>query len=314
MINIRNIIIALLFSSTIFLISCGAVGDGSESVTGYFGYNSRYQGYTNHAVFTSYADAEIIAKALVNAINKGNKIYLKGTNAIIPQLYLDNGTTHIQENGTCIQNYGYREYNTTMVPTTTDNRTMTSYITYSNYCLLDTLSPSQNKIIVNKTSRLDESAYYDGNQYNVYYYKLLADTGLELKIQDTFTEWDNMTINGIFYKENKCIYNFNKECISDNTTISIDMPDNESSYRLDFYAEDVKSNGSIPAKYSKSIKFYHTDYGYVTADITFLKNNITIAEGQKITMKFQNKDCIFSIDEFGTTNFNCDDYQDYPVN
>ena len=34
MINIRNIIIALLFSSTIFLISCGAVGDGSESVTG----------------------------------------------------------------------------------------------------------------------------------------------------------------------------------------------------------------------------------------------------------------------------------------
>ena len=61
MINIRNIIIALLFTSSIFLISCGAVGDGSESVTGYFGYNSKYQGYTHHAAFRSYQDAEIMA-------------------------------------------------------------------------------------------------------------------------------------------------------------------------------------------------------------------------------------------------------------
>ena len=80
MINIRNIIIALLFTSSIFLISCGAVGDGSESVTGYFGYNSKYQGYTHHAAFRSYQDAEIMAKALVDGINKGNKIYLKATN------------------------------------------------------------------------------------------------------------------------------------------------------------------------------------------------------------------------------------------
>ena len=61
MINIRNIIIALLFSSTVFLISCGSVGDGTESVTGYFGYNSKYQGYTHHAAFRSYQDAEIMA-------------------------------------------------------------------------------------------------------------------------------------------------------------------------------------------------------------------------------------------------------------
>ena len=45
-----------------------------------------------------------------------------------------------------------------------------------------------------------------------------------------------------------------------------------------------------------------------------LENNEQITSGQKITMKFQDKDCIFSIDEFGTTNFNCDDYQDHPVN
>ena len=75
MINIRNIIIALLFTSSIFLISCGAVGDGSESVTGYFRYNSKYQGYTHHAAFRSYQDAEIMAKALVDGINKSYKCH-----------------------------------------------------------------------------------------------------------------------------------------------------------------------------------------------------------------------------------------------
>lgn len=314
MINIRNIIIALLFSSTVFLISCGSVGDGTESVTGYFGYNSKYQGYTHHAAFIGYQDAEIMAKALVDGINKGNKIYLKATNAIMPQLYLDNGTQHIQENGTCIQNYGYRSYNTTRTPTTSDNRTMTSYITYNNYCLLDTLSPSQYKIIVDKTSRLDEAAYFDGNQYNVYYYELLADTGLELKMQESPMSWDNMTLNGLFLKDSKCYANHNQDCVTNNTTISMDMPDNATKYRFDLYAEETRSNGTIPQTYKRSIKFYHADYGYVTADIIFLGNNITVSTGQKITMQFQDKDCKFSIEEFGTNNFNCDDYQDVPVN
>ena len=259
MINIRNIIIALLFTSSIFLISCGAVGDGSESVTGYFGYNSKYQGYTHHAAFRSYQDAEIMAK-------------------------------------------------------TSDNRTMTSYITYSNYCLLDTLSPSQYKIIVDKTSRLDEAAYFDGNQYNVYYYELLADTGLELKMQESPMSWDNMTLNGLFLKDSKCYATHNQECVTNNTTISMDMPDNATKYRFDLYAEETRSNGTIPQTYKRSIKFYHADYGYVTADIIFLGNNITVSTGQKITMQFQDKDCKFSIEEFGTNNFNCDDYQDVPVN
>ena len=314
MINIRNIIIALLFTSSIFLISCGAVGDGSESVTGYFGYNSKYQGYTHHAAFRSYQDAEIMAKALVDGINKGNKIYLKATNAIIPQLFLDNGTTYIQENGTCIQNYGFRRYNTTISPSTSDNRTMTSYITYDNYCVLDTLAPLAKKVIVNKTSYLEESAYFDGIQYNIYHYELLADTGLELKIQDSPLNWDNMTINGLFLKDNKCYAQYNQDCVSNYLTIRMDMPNNESSYRFDLYAEEEDQTGNNTQLYNRTINFYHKDYGYVTADISFLENNEQITSGQKITMKFQDKDCIFSIDEFGTTNFNCDDYQDHPVN
>lgn len=314
MINIRNIITALLISSTIFLISCGTAGDGTESTTGDFGYISRYQGYTHHAVYTGYANAEIVAKALVNAINTGNKIYAKTISAIIPQLYLDNGTTYMQENGTCIQNYGRREYNTTMIPETNIPVYQESYINYNNYCLLDSLSSGSRQVIINKRSYLEETAYFDGLQYNVYHYELLSEEGMEVKIQETASEWDNMTINGLFLKDTKCIQKYNKDCVSDNMTISMDMPGSESSYRFDLYAEEVRRNGSIPEKYTRSIKFYHKDFGYVTADIVFLRNNISITDGDIITMKFQDKDCEFSIDEFGTTNFNCGDYPDYPVN
>lgn len=314
MINIRNIIIALLFSSTIFLISCGAsTGDGTDNMTGgYFGYVSKYQGYTNHAVYTGYDNAEIMAKALVDAINKANKIYTKATTAIIPQLYLENGTTYIHENGTCIQNYGFRWYNTRMTPTTSIPASHMSYINYDNYCLLDSLSSSSRQVIVNKTSRLDETGYFDGIQYNVYNYKLLSETGMEVKIQEGPSNWDNMTINGIIWKDNKCVYNYNKDCISDNMTISIDMPGSESNYRFDFYAEEIRQNGSIPQRYTRSIKFYHKDFGYVTADLAFLRGNISVNGGDNITMKFQNKDCMFSVNEFGTDNFNCGDYPDYP--
>ena len=314
MINTRNIIIALLFSSAIFLISCASIDDGSESTTGYFGYYSKYQGYTHHAPFRSYQDSEVMAKALVEAINKGNKIYLKATNAIIPQLFLDNGTTYIQENGTCIQNYGYRKYNTTKTPATSDIIPISSIIEYNNYCLLDSLSPSQRQVVINKSLRLDETAYYDGIQYNIYHYELLAENALEVKIQETPMNWDNMTINGLFLKNSKCYAKYNQDCVSDNITISMDMPGNETNNRFDLYAEEVRSNGTIPQKYTRNIKFYHKDYGYVLADITFLRNNLNITNGDKITMKFQDKDCTFSIEEFGTSNFNCDDYPDYPVN
>ena len=102
MINIRNIITALLVVSTILLISCSQ-GDNSENITGgYFGYNSKYNGYTNHAVFRSYEESEKIAKELVNGINQSNKIYNNTLKALMPQLYLDNGTTYIREEGTCI--------------------------------------------------------------------------------------------------------------------------------------------------------------------------------------------------------------------
>ena len=191
---------------------------------------------------------------------------------------------------------------------------MTSYITYDNYCVLDTLAPLAKKVIVNKTSYLEESAYFDGIQYNIYHYELLADTGLELKIQDSPLNWDNMTINGLFLKDNKCYAQYNQDCVSNYLTIRMDMPNNESSYRFDLYAEEEDQTGNNTQLYNRTINFYHKDYGYVTADISFLENNEQITSGQKITMKFQDKDCIFSIDEFGTTNFNCDDYQDHPVN
>ena len=169
------------------------------------------------------------------------------------------------------------------------------------------------KVIVNKTSYLEESAYFDGIQYNIYHYELLADTGLELKIQDSPLNWDNMTVNGLFLKDNKCYAQYNQDCVSNYLTIRMDMPNNESSYRFDFYAEEDQT-GNNTQLYNRTINFYHKDYGYVTVDISFLENNEQITSGQKITMKFQDKDCIFSIDEFGTSNFNCDDYQDYPVN
>lgn len=310
MINIRNIIIFLLFSSTVFLISCAAFDDGVVSTNGYFDYNSKYTGYTHHAAFKSYEDSQIMAKALVDAINKANKIYLRATNAIIPQLFLDNGTTYIQENGTCIQNYGFRNYNTILTPSTSDNITQTSYITYNNYCMLDTLSPApQRKVVINKTSYLEESAYYDGMQYNIYHYELLADAGLEVKIQETTLNWDNMTINGFFMKDNKCYRTYNQDCVSNYTTIRMDMPGNESNYRFDLYAEEIDQTSNHTQTYKRNIDFYHKDYGYVTADISFLENNLTVADGQKITMKFQDRDCVFSIDEFDTNEFYCGDYE-----
>ena len=58
--------------------------------------------------------------------------------------------------------------------------------------------------------------------------------------------WDNMTLNGLFLKDSKCYANHNQDCVTNNTTISMDMPDNATKYRFDLYAEETRSNGTIP--------------------------------------------------------------------
>ncbi len=304
MINIRNIITALLVVSTILLISCSQ-GDNSENITGgYFGYNSKYNGYTNHAVFRSYEESEKIAKELVNGINQSNKIYNNTLKALMPQLYLDNGTTYIREEGTCINNKGFREYGTRLSPATSDNVSITSYIQYKNYCLDNKILTTTQNVVVNNATNMKEIANYDGNLYNSYFYELTLENNVNITIQNG-GNYDNLSLNGIIYKNEKCFKTNNTECPNQEILLRMDMPNNETKYRFDLQTTTIKNDNTF--KKEKIIRFYHHEYGYVEADITFLKNE-TISNGDKITMKFQNKDCKFSIDEFKSKEFYCGEY------
>lgn len=304
MINIRNIITALLIVSTILLISCSQ-GDNSENIAGgYFGYNSKYNGYTNHAVFRSYEESEKIAKELVNGINQSNKIYNNTLKTLMPQLYLDNGTTYIKEEGTCENNKGFREYGTRLSPTTSDNVSITSYIQYKNYCLDNKISTATQNVVVNNATYMKEIANYDGNLYNSYFYELTLENNVNITIQNS-GNYDNLSLNGIIYKNEKCFKTNNIECPNQEILLRMDMPNNETKYRFDLQTATIKNDNTF--KKEKIIRFYHHEYGYVEADITSLKNE-TVSNGDKITMKFQNKDCEFSIDEFNSNEFYCGEY------
>ncbi len=308
MINIRNIITFILIVTTIMLVSCAIQEDTSDNTNGgYFGYNTKYKGYTNHAVFRAYKENEKIAKELVNAINKANLIYNMTIVPLIPQLFLDNGTQFIHENGTCTGMEGFREYNTIKTPSNSDNITKFSDIIYNKYCLKKAVSTVPGSVIIDNVTRLKETANFDGNLFNSYYYELLFENGVSVKIQNNHTSWDNMTLHGIIYKNEKCYNTNNTNCPNQDILIRVDMPGNETNFRFDLEAKYTSNNNKTTFK--KEIKFFHHEYGYVTADITFLKDNILVSPGDKITMKFKDKNCVFSTDEFNTNEFYCGEYE-----
>lgn len=309
--------ISILFTiilSCIF-VSC-ASSDYVDEYENYFGYYSRYKGQTNHAYYNGYTDAEVMAKKVVEGINMAKKLYRTSVTALIPPIFLDNNTTYMVKDNlsVCPASTGYREYNSQPIRSipTPDNYTFECYINYFNYCLNDNLESTPRNVIVdyqNKASKQRIWANYKGavGSTKKINYKLEA-KDINIKITES-TGSDNMTIFGLVIKD--ATYNTDNITSEDpsvpkSVTLRLDMPKEEAQYRFDFYSD----NGTL--------NFYHYQYGYVTVDMSeFLNSTRPIDDRTKITMLYQeNKKCRFSINEFGTSNFNCDlkyDQQEPPI-
>lgn len=318
----RNIKILFLLSIPFIILtvlpSCGgsAYDDNYTGGTygGIFGYYTKYTGYTNQAYYGDYTRSEAIAKELVNAINLGNKIYINAIEMMIPEFFIDNmtntedyyfqGSTKI-DNGTCTPTKGTREYYAQLKSNyPLDNATYKNYITFNNYCTKNQYSPVDRQIIINSRGELDQN-YKETNLLVSTYSKFYSQNmnTIAISIQNSRNLWDNFTMNGLVERTKQKQaggYNYTKNI----TKISMDMPDNPSMYRFDFTADE----GSTTTSPKKTIDFYHRDYGYVTADISFLGNNEELTDRQVITMHFRdNKTCVFFPAKIGTKYFDCTD-------
>lgn len=307
----KNIKILSAVIISFLLFSCGDTVEYDEEYENWFGYYSRYKGQTNHAYFNGYTDAETMAKKVVEGINMIKKIYSTSVNALIPPIFLDNNTNYMYEdNGTCLTNWGYRDYNSQPISSipSPDNYTFECFINYHNYCLYDSTSTSHRQVVVhydNQASRQRIYANYkaiDGSKKINYE---LEARDINIKIADG-SQSDNMTIFGLVIKD--ALYSTDNITAEDprtpkSVTLRLDMPKQEAQYRFDFYSD----NGTL--------NFYHYQYGFVTVNISsFLTNTAPVDERTKITMLYrENRRCTFSQEEFGNSNwFNCDDYPDYP--
>lgn len=305
-----------IFSAVIVLfisISC-AGGEYGAEYENWFGYYSRYKGQTNHAYYNGYADAEAMAKKVVDGINTAKKLYRTSVNALIPPIFLDNSTTYMYHDNlsTCPASSGYREYNSMPIRSipNPDNYTFECFINYYNYCLNDNLESSPRNVVIdyqNTASKQRIWANYKGIDGSKRINYELEAKDINIQINES-TGSDNMTIFGLVIKD--ATYSSDNITSEDHSvpktvTLRLDMPKDETNYRFDFYSD----NGTL--------NFYHYQYGYVTVDISeFLSDTRPIDERTKITMVYQeNRECTFSREEFVNSDwFNCDDYPDYPQN
>ena len=311
-IKILSAVIVLFIS-----ISC-AGGEYGAEYENWFGYYSRYKGQTNHAYYNGYADAEVMAKKVVEGINTVKKLYNNSINALIPAIFLDietYGNLNINHDNlsTCPGSTGYRAYSLSyLINNISQIDNATCYINYYNYCLNDSTSTTPRSIIVdyqNETARQRIWVSYNGSvggSKNINY--ILEAKDINIKINER-TGSDNMTIFGLVVKD--AVYsrdNITEEdpfVTNKKITLRLDMPNDEENYRFDFYSDN------------STLNFYHYQYGYVTVDISdFINSTRPIDERTKITMVYnENRKCTFSQEEFGNSNwFNCDDYPDYPQN
>lgn len=312
----RSIKILSVFIFSLIFISCGSDGEYDTEYENWFGYYSRYVGQTNHAYFNGYTDAEVMAKKVVEGINIAKKLYRTSVTALIPPIFLDNTTTYMEHDNlsVCPASTGYRAYNSQPVRSipNPDNYTFECFINYYDYCLNDNLDSSPRTVTVDyKNTAVKQRiwANYNGASDGTKHlnYELEA-KDINIKINES-TGSDNMTIFGLVIKD--ATYSTDNITAEDHfasktITLRLDMPKDETNYRFDFYSD----NGTL--------KFYHYKYGYVTVDISeFINSTRPIDKRTKITMVYQeNKQCRFSISEFGTSNFNCDkeyDQQEPPI-
>lgn len=306
-----KIITVVIFSFT--FISCGSE-EYSTEYENWFGYYSRYKGQTNHAYYNGYTDAEAMAKKVVDGINTAKKLYRTSITALIPPIFLDNNTTYMYDNlSVCPASTGWREYNSKPVRSipNPDNYTFECFINYFNYCLNDNLDSSPRNVIIdyqNTASKQKILANYKGIDGTKKINYELEAKDINVKINES-TGSDNITIFGLVIKD--ATYNTDNITSEDPSVpktviLRLDMPKEETQYRFYFYSD----NGTL--------NFYHYKYGYVTIDISdFINSTRPIDNRAKITMIYQeNKQCRFSISEFGTRDFNCDygyDQQEPPI-
>lgn len=331
----RNIKILFLLSIPFIILtvlpSCGgSIYDDNNTdliYGGRFGYYSKYNGASNQAYKGTHARSEEIARELVNAINLSNKIYLYAVEMMIPEFYVDNYTNtedyYFQgnrkiDNGTCTPTKGTREYYTIQKSMNGyDNLTKKDYIDFMNYCHVNMYSPVERKVIINSRGYLDQN-YTETNLLTSIYSKFYSQNAdnITVSIQNSTNLWDNFTMTGLVERTKQKQaggYNYTKNI----TKISMDMPDNPTMYRFDFTADE----GSTTTSPKKTIDFYHRDYGYVTADISFLGNNEELTDKQIIVMYFNsassgdNNTCVFYPAKIGSGNFDCTHWsEDHYVN
>lgn len=309
----RNISILLAIIISIPIFSCGDAQMNTE-YENWFGYYSRYKGQTNHAYYNGYTDAEVMAKKVVEAINLSKKLYRTSVTALIPPIFLDNYKTYMdQDNGTCLTNWGWREYNSQPIRSipSPENYTFECYINYFNYCRYDTLDSAKRQVVINYPNTASKQRiwanYKSDGSTKIVNYELEA-KDINITINES-TGSDNMSIFGLVIKE--ASYSTDNLTSEDPTvpkkvTLRLDMPKEETQYRFDFYSD----NGTL--------NFYHYQYGYVTVDISeFINSTEPVPETAKITLLYNdNEKCSFASDEFGTSDFNCDkeyDKQEGPM-
>lgn len=311
----RSIKILSIFVFSLVLLSCGSDTEYDAEYENWFGYYSRYKGQTNHAYFSGYADAENMAKKVVDGINTAKKLYNTSVSALIPAIFLDDETcanlnTNHDNLSTCPGSTGYRAYNAQRLRdvANSDNYTFECFINYFNYCLNDIVSTTPRKVIVdyqNTASKQRIWANYKGADGSKHINYELEAKDINIKINES-TGSDDMTIFGLVIKN--AAYstdNITAEdpFVSKAITLRLDMPKDETNYRFDFYSD----NGTL--------NFYHYKYGYVTVNISdYINSTRPIDKRTKITMVYQdNRKCTFSQEEFNNSKwFNCDDYPDYP--
>lgn len=320
----RNIKILFLLSIPFIILtvlpSCGgSTYDDNTTLIygGIYGYYSKYTGASNQAYKGTNQRSEEIAKQLVEAINLSNKIYLNAVEMMIPEFFVDNYTDTEDyyfinnrkiDNGTCMPTKGTREYYVVSKSGNTyDNLTKKDYIDFKNYCHTYQYSPIERKVIINNSGELDQN-YVETNLIQSVYSKFYSQNmdNITISIQNSRNLWDNFTMNGLVERtKQKQVggYTYTKNI----TKISMDMPNNPTMYRFDFTADE----GSATTSPKKTINFYHRDYGYVTADITFLGNNEELTDKQLITMHFNpagstdNNSCVFYPAKINSGNFDC---------
>ncbi len=291
--------VIMAFSAAAVLYSCGSSDDTEWISRSDWGYNSLYSGNAAEAEPKDIYAVKEIAAPLVDAINFGNGIYNSAARIMMPDIR-DSEAVNIYgelktDNGSCYpeRDNGTREY--LVWPETVTNAE--SDIAFKNYCVENALTYG-NMTVINDNATIRLEITEDNGTISEM--KHIQSDNLSVKIiRNPSSLSDNYTFRG--YIDNLVSATDNGTVKSDNLTIGADMPENETVLRFDMETAKISPD-------TKTITFYYPFYGYVTADISGIADNVQ--DNDQITIRYKSGgynggSCTFTPAEIDTDEFDC---------